>query len=320
MQSLKTFSKREDCTVSSVHSTKEMKVLFLNCQAFNTAKYDISCLCKRLKIDVLCLNETWEDPNKPFYFENWSKVASKARKDSHGGVAIFVNPDSISFAASQVDLFDRDSVESCAIKIISNTGKVIYLLCAYVPPQQESQLQQLSISIQQANVNNLVLMGDLNGKSPEWNNTTSDRHGDLIEDMLAHNRLIIHNDGQPTRRGGQSVIDLVITSADIAILVKDCSTLTHESVRSDHIAILSDMDIDVQDSTTQTKEVRQFKKVNWHEWRERTEADFGRWMLQSFSCFEEAYANFSNILTSAFNDVIPVKTVKIRNRQKHPCW
>ena len=91
-------------------------------------------------------------------------------------------------------------------------------------------------------------------------------------------------------------------------------------MRSDHIAILSDIDIDVQDSKTQTKEVRQFKKVNWHEWRERTETDFGKWMLQNFSCFEEAYADFSNILTSAFNDVIPVKTVKIRNRQKHACW
>ena len=231
-----------------------------------------------------------------------------------------MNPDSLSFAASRVDLFDRDSVESCAVKIVTNTGKAIYLLCAYVPPQQESQLLQLCNSIQQANVDNLVLMGDLNGKSQEWNNSTSDRHGDLIEDMLAINRLIIHNDGQPTRRGGQSVIDLIITSAGIGTLVKDCSTLTHESVRSDHIAILSDFDIDVQESMAQTKEVRQLRKVNWNDWRERTETDFSRWMLQDFECFDEAYEDFSNTLTSAYNDVIPVKTIKIRNRQKRPCW
>ena len=89
-------------------------------------------------------------------------------------------------------------MESCAVKLITNMGNVIYLLCAYVPPQQENQLVQLSVSIQQINMDNRIIMGDLNGKSLVWNNTTFDRHGELIEDMLANNRLIIHNDGQPT--------------------------------------------------------------------------------------------------------------------------
>ena len=140
--------------------------------------------------------------------------------------------------------------------------------------KKKKQLLQLIDSIQQANVDNHILTGNLKDKSLEWNNTTSDRHGELIEDMFANNRLIIHNDGQPTRRGGQSVIDLIITSADIAPLVKDLSTLTHESVRSDHIAILSEIYVDVLDYSAQTKEMRLLKRVNWQEWTERAERDF----------------------------------------------
>ena len=118
------------------------------------------------------------------------------------------------------------------MKLLTTIGKVIYLLYACVSLQHENQLLQLSDSIQQANMDNLILTRDLNGKSLEWNITTSDRHGKLIEDILANNKLIMHNDGHPTRRGGQSVLDLTITSADIATLVKGCSTLTHESVGS----------------------------------------------------------------------------------------
>ena len=86
----------------------------------------------------------------------------------------------------------------------------------------KTKLLQLSDSIQQANMDNLILTGDLNGKSLEWHITTSDRHGKLIEDILANNKFIMINDGHPTRRGGQSVLDLTITLAGITTLVKDC--------------------------------------------------------------------------------------------------
>ena len=95
---------------------------------------------------------------------------------------------------------------------------------------------------------NIILVGDLNGKSPEWYNNTTDRHGEIIGDMLAANRLLVHNDGQLTRRGGPSVIDLTITSTALENLVTSCSTLTHESVRSDHISILTDINAGIQKS------------------------------------------------------------------------
>ena len=45
------------------------------------------------------------------------------------------------------------------------------------------------------------------------------------------------NDGQPTRRNSSSVIDLVLCSVGLVQYSRECSTLSHEKVRSDHIAI-----------------------------------------------------------------------------------
>ena len=69
---------------------------------------------------------------------------------------------------------------------------------------------------------NIILVGDLNGKSPEWGNSNTDKHGEILEGILSKNNMIVHNDGQPTRRGKSSVIDLVITSGTLSSTVASC--------------------------------------------------------------------------------------------------
>ena len=46
-----------------------------------------------------------------------------------------------------------------------------------------------------------------------------------------------------------------------------------------------------------------------------TKSDFDRCMQ-----WDEVYEDFSNLLTTAYSNVIPVRSIKIRNRQKHPYW
>ena len=110
-------------TASSRTKSGGMKVLFLNCQSFNTAKADIECLCSRYSVDLLCLNETWEDPNHPCCFSNWSKICSKARADKHGGVAIFCNPSIDTFTVSPCNLFGQPDLEICAVKYTRTWAK-----------------------------------------------------------------------------------------------------------------------------------------------------------------------------------------------------
>ena len=297
-----------------------MKVLFLNCQSFNTAKADIECLCSRYSIDLLCLNETWEDPNHPFTFGNWSKICSKARVDKHGGVAIFCNPSTDTFTVTACNLFDQTDLEICAVKVHTNTGKTVHILCTYVPPQKEDQMHRLANVLDKNERDNIILVGDLNGKSPEWGNSNADKHGEILEGILSKNNMIVHNDGQPTRRGKSSVIDLVITSATLSSTVASCDTLTHEVVRSNHVAILTELAINKTSDCDGTRKFRSFKQADWHAWKEVTDTNFSTWLENPPNDLETAFTSFDQIIRNCFEEMFPIKTFKINSRPKAPYW
>ena len=72
--------------------------------------------------------------------------------------------------------------------------------------------------------------------------------------------LVIHNDGQRTRRQNNNVIDLVLTSAPLTHLISFCCTLTHEKVTSDHVPIVFEEFFDKEDVHARTKIIKQLKK------------------------------------------------------------
>ena len=61
------------------------------------------------------------------------------------------------------------------------------------------------------------------------------------EEYLRRTGLICINDGQPSRRQSDSVIDLLIVSRRVVPEVAMCETLSHEVIRSDHIGVLLDV-------------------------------------------------------------------------------
>ena len=71
------------------------------------------------------------------------------------------------------------------------------------------------------------------------------------------------NDGQAMRRQSDSVIDLFLVSRNIYNNIKTCITLTHEKVKSDHIAILLDTTYGKQqDKVQNAQEYWNIKKCN----------------------------------------------------------
>ena len=74
--------------------------------------------------------------------------------------------------------------------------------------------------------------------------------------------MIVHNIGQPSRRGKSKVIDLVITSATHSSTVASCDTLAHEMIRSDHVAILTELTINKTSDCDGIRRFRGFKKVS----------------------------------------------------------
>ena len=74
-----------------------MKFLLLNAQSFNTAKNDLNELVHKYDIDFLCLNETWENKEKPIEFRDWKAFTRPRSGSSQDGAAVFSNQSKLSF-------------------------------------------------------------------------------------------------------------------------------------------------------------------------------------------------------------------------------
>lgn len=179
-----------------------------------------------------------------------------------GGVAICTNVNKKSFISLRNTTFDIYEYE--AIDVTTNKGTKFSVLCSYIPPEEHKQLEKLK-DVVQSNIDKhlTVVMGDLNAKSMEWNNRTQNKSGEVVEQMISNTNLICVNDGQPTRRKSDSVIDIVLISPNLAHMMESCDTLTHEQVKSDHIAVLLNIDVCDEPNTKPPKPTWQTKKVNW---------------------------------------------------------
>ena len=191
------------------------------------------------------MNETWEESKKPISFQNWQTISKPRQNGIHGGVAIFVNPNKSTYIVERTEDFNDENLECISLKIKTNLNVEINLFVAYVPPNKEDQLRVLSSKVQRSCKKNILLLGDLNAKSKEWNNSVVNTAGAVVEDMMTNCNLVCYNDGQPTRRDSNSVNDLVLCSAELSKYSQNCTTLTHEKIRSDHIAVLYEANFDL---------------------------------------------------------------------------
>ena len=181
-------------------------------------------------IDFLCLNETWESKDKPIHFENWKSFKRPRPGSNLGGVAIFVNQSKVTYMLEQNFDLEDNYLECVSLKIKSNLNKELNLLVPYIPSGKDDQLKLFSDKLSGSRLKNVIVMGDLNAKSMEWNNAQGNSGGIIVEEMLTKCNLICMNDGQPTRRNSSSVIDLVLCSAELVQYSRECSTLSHEKV------------------------------------------------------------------------------------------
>ena len=126
------------------------------------------------------------------------------------------------------------------------------------------------------------------------------------------------------------MIDLVLCSAGLVQYSRECSTLSHEKVRSNHIAIFFEADFDLTESSPSTNngvkiyillhhKIHMKIKCIW-KWQETTENQFEDFEAHSSGNSEEDYARFCELMQGTLDTDIPQTTVKIRQHATRPCW
>ena len=298
-----------------------MKFLLLNAQSFNTAKYDVLDIVNKCDIDFLCLNGTWEEKKKPISFQNWRTLSKPRHNGIHGGVAIFINQKKSTYIIEATNDFNDENLECVSIKIIkTNLNVEINLVVAYEPPNKDDQLKTLVSKVQKLGKKNILLLGDLNAKSKECHNSVANTAGSVVEDLMTTCNLVCYNDGQPTRRDSNSIVDLVLCSAELSKYSQSCTTLIHEKIRFDHIAVLYEANFDLTDAAPEVKLIRQMKKADWNKWGEVTHTTFENFTSKVEGNLEKDYVKFCELLNEVVEEVISLKSVNTNKIVQHPCW
>lgn len=123
--------------------------------------------------------------------------------------------------------------KACNGFVIVRMGSISVIAC-YVSPNISACEYKRSVDeiMNAARVEGrqVVIMGDINAKSPQWGSPVEDCRGEYWTGHLAQGDLVVHNDGSPTfvRRGGESHIDVTFSTQPLARKVKDWKVLDEE--------------------------------------------------------------------------------------------
>ena len=90
----------------------------------------------------------------------------------------------------------------------------IFIGCVIYSTRNERKLEVL-LKDNCKDYKHIILTGDLNSKSLEWNNKKVNPCGTILEEHMHNNGLLCINDGLPTRRTSDSFIDLFIVSPKV---------------------------------------------------------------------------------------------------------
>lgn len=301
-----------------------MKIVSLNCQSWTTAKDSVKSLVSNYNLDLICLSETWEKDNRSVHFGSWP-VLSKPRinNSGHGGVAIVCKPSDEFFITRRSDL-ENANIEAIFAEVTLTSNLKFLLALAYIPPTDSEQLKSFLDIVKSVNHENIIITGDLNAKSQEWQNRSINESGKLLETFLHESHFICVNDGKPTRRNSDSVIDLFLTNPELIPKISLCETLSYENIQSDHLAVLLEIDRSSEPSSSGTEEKYIINKTDWNLWNENTEKRFKEWNVKSsqtkWESVEEMYTSFKEVLDECRDVSVPKRMFKYNDRRTRPPW
>ena len=204
-----------------------MALIQWNIRGFTSNREQVRILFQEHDISAICLQETKLGNHSPnigpnfIFYRSPPLIGARAQ----GGTGIIVHK-SVNHRHVQLNTV----LQACAVQIF--TTKWITLCSVYLDPNLEDRLQDVHGNCRQLALNDLqslldqlpqpfILMGDFNAKHTLWGNSNCDRWGNLIEEFIDNNNVILMNDGSPTRHdvvhNTDSAIDLTICSSSLRL-------------------------------------------------------------------------------------------------------
>lgn len=165
-----------------------------------------------------------------------------------------------------------------------------------------------------------VWMGDFNAHNEMWGGEKRDRNGQIVENFIDKNNLVVLNDGRPTwfgvSRSMSSSIDITIVSAELASISR-WETMDLYSMGSDHVAIISKFGRCLIEEPVRCPLRLNYKRANWNKFEKQV--NMGLAKIDSGKGVDEWNSSLSKMMWSAAVQNIPKKKIPVR-REMVPWW
>ncbi|XP_050302810.1 uncharacterized protein LOC126740720 [Anthonomus grandis grandis] len=163
-------------------------------------------------------------------------------------------------------------------------------------------------------------MGDLNSHHPLWDNCTPNKGGNIINDFVFENELVIMNDGSRTRfqlaEDLSSAVDLTMISANLALQANWYTTM--DCGNSDHfptcLIVNNDNNNFTHNYIVNSFNARNFHKADWDAYHDKIVLSI------SNSSYNLKYDELIDIINVVADQVIPVKQIGSIIRRGNPWW
>ncbi|CAM4979032.1 unnamed protein product [Rotaria socialis] len=219
--------------------TTNMTILHYNIRYFHPNQCDLLDMISQHNPTVISLNKLGtivSDKTIKQLLFSYNIFTSKGT-NSHGGAVLAADK---KLNAAPLNIHQLNCV---AVQVIVKNQTYV-LASIYSPPNEPVPLKTMS-SLNRIS-KNVIIVGDLNVKHPNWGCTSMHHKGRLLVEWLENSdKYAIQNHGMKISLRSDTTIDLVLTTPTISL--SHCGTLSYTG--SDHLPILMELNgISLQDN------------------------------------------------------------------------
>lgn len=250
----------------------QIKIILFNANSLASKIEEFEFYLHENNPDIVFVNElkmSQEEANYSLHFHNYACV-EKVRNKHGGGVCILIKKN---IEHTMLNEFDHLNIELVAIQIKNKYNKKPLILATYYnPPYNQKRPILLNEEIFRLLSNKktpcgknipFVIAGDLNANTTTIGCLYQNENGNILENVMSDNNLVLINDHSPTRCNN-NILDLIICSPELAHNFSCFKADEFSGLHSDHYPVLATLDFSPFNITPTAKEPRlNINKTDW---------------------------------------------------------
>ena len=297
--------------------TSNINILQWNTNGLISHWHEFKPMIQSFNPTIICIQETHWKPPDPYSFDFYPYTLHRQDYDGpgirRGGVAMYIKHN-----IPHKNITLQTQLEIQAIEIYLDQTTITIINC-YLPPDRE---QDYHFTNELKNVFNtihtpIILCGDFNAHHTLWDtNTTQDRRGTLLHDIVHEHNLVCLNTGQitlPARNMNHqhTTPDATFTSPTLAHTAQ-WHTLD-DTLFSDHLPI--NITLNSQDIPHTTQPRWNLKHADWTAYTEKLER-----LSEKHTTDTGDITNITKTILETAETYVPKTRSKTQQQRTVPWW